>query len=398
MGAGRPPQLVQSGTRATEDDVLRGLRLCLFRCAMATIFFVAIAIAAPAQERPPSTGEQEEIPVRAGEPLNFEVHLDKAPTSSDGKIMFVTSPLFNRYAGTSGAPEFCALTDPRKLVYYCEVKTRKDAVVGTLHAEIESVWIQYPDKISTPIKFKRISFVIQGAPPLPVVTEGIEVTVDPSRAQLLRLEGIKLQRRISDLKAAVVELEQSKAGADSLAKLLRSNVRDAVVALQDTERDFEKLSTEKEIPVSRVFFGDLRISYESVLVQISDSPHRAGFTVLPFRLVSQNDQDARPKYPLVAQATFRAFEQNQLAYKVVADSGSLTFDLDVRSTPRGATILYFRRGDKPRKHQDPTNSIIPSLPLAIWMVRFEKEGYRAEEREHNPLTEPNHVVDVELKP
>src|SRR2546428_173800 len=321
MGACRQPQPVQGETRASEHDVLRGLRLCLFRCAMATMLFLATAAVTLAQERPASTGEQEEIPVEAGEPFKFKVHLDKAPTSSDGKIMFVTSPLSNTHGGISGAPQFCALTDPRKLVYDCEVRTDKNEVVGTLHAGIEAVWIQYPDKMSTPRNWKRISFLIRGAPPLPVVTEGIEVTVDPSQAQLLRFEGIKLQRRISNLKAAVIELEQSKASADSLANLLRSNVHDAVDALQTTEGDFEKLSTgEEQIRLSRIFFGDLRISYERALAQISGALHRAGFTVLPFRLVSQDDQIARPEYPLLAQATLRAFEQNQLAYKVVADS------------------------------------------------------------------------------
>jgi hypothetical protein len=32
------------------------------------------------------------------------------------------------------------------------------------------------------------------------------------------------------------------------------------------------------------------------------------------------------------------------------------------------------------------------------MVKFEKSGYRAEEREHDPFREPNHVLDVNLKP
>jgi len=399
MGVGRQPRPVQSETRAREHDVLRALPLCLFRCALATMFFLATGTVVLAQERPASASEQEEISIKAGEILKFKVHLDKAPTSSEGRIMFVTSPLFNAQSSTTiyGGGEFCALTEPQKLDYDCEVRTSKNDVVGALHAEIETVFIQYPDRTSTPRNWKRIRFLIQGAPPVPVVAEDIEVTLVPSQTQLLRSEGIKLQRRISNLKAAVVKLEESKAGADSLANLLRSRVRDEVVALEGTQRDFDKLITEKQKPVSTVFFGDLHSSYERALVQIDDFSHRAGLAVLAFRLVSQDvQQDARPEYPLLAQATFRAFEQNELAYNTVADAQTLTFNLDVSSIPTGATVSYRRRGDQFQQASRPTDSTIKALPFAIWTIRFEKDGFRTVDREHDPFREPNHVVTVQL--
>ena len=104
----------------------------------------------------------------------------------------------------------------------------------------------------------------------------------------------------------------------------------------------------------------------------------------------------QPRYPTLAQGPLRVLEQNELAYSVVANNGDLTFDLEVNSAPQGATVFFWRRGDSERKNNKPTNSIIPALPYAIWLVRFQIPGYRNEEREHDPFHEPNHVLKVEL--
>jgi hypothetical protein len=100
----------------------------------------------------------------------------------------------------------------------------------------------------------------------------------------------------------------------------------------------------------------------------------------------------------LAEAILPAFEQNELAYKVVADTGSLTFDLEVNTAPEGADVSYRRRGDSFEKLQNKTNSSIKALTYAIWFVRFEKTGFRTEEREHDPFHEQNHVINVELQP
>jgi hypothetical protein len=101
-------------------------------------------------------------------------------------------------------------------------------------------------------------------------------------------------------------------------------------------------------------------------------------------------------YPAIAQSVLRALEQNELAYSIVADSGRLTFDLDVKSVPTGAVISYKRRGDDYRRNADPTDATIKALPYAIWVVQFQKTGYQNEEREHDPFREPNHVLTIEL--
>jgi hypothetical protein len=75
----------------------------------------------------------------------------------------------------------------------------------------------------------------------------------------------------------------------------------------------------------------------------------------------------------------------------------LVFDLNANSNPAGAAVCYHRRGDPCRPNPEATKTVIKSLPYALWLVQFQKTGYSIEEREHNPFTDPNHVINVELR-
>jgi hypothetical protein len=217
-----------------------------------------------------------------------------------------------------------------------------------------------------------------------------EVTINPSQAQLLRIEATKLQRQVQDLKA----LLSSPRRRDTTGILGRA-VQDALEALSSTEESFRSSATggATDVPAAKVFFDDLRISYQDAASTVRQSASLPNGQLLR---VSQN-RVGRDNYPPAAYAVLRSFEQNELAYTVVADTQSLVFNLEVQSVPAGATVCYYRRNDPCHLHPKQTNSTIPSLPYAIWIVHFEKAGYTAEDREHDPFREPNHVVIVELK-
>jgi hypothetical protein len=178
-----------------------------------------------------------------------------------------------------------------------------------------------------------------------------------------------------------------------LQRLLRENVQEADEALKATEKEFiALLSAPSQRPAADIFFSDLDLTYQRALTELKAFSNEGGVA-----LAVKFQRSQRSQYPVVAEAVFRAFEQNELAYNLVADTGALTFDLDVKSIPVGADVSYGRRGDSSFQHlQDETNSTIKGLPFAIWLVRFEKPGYAKQEREHNPYVEKNHVVVVEL--
>ena len=74
------------------------------------------------------------------------------------------------------------------------------------------------------------------------------------------------------------------------------------------------------------------------------------------------------------------------------------FDLVVESSPQGAKITYFRKGDAtPRTSSDMTRAIIRGLPYAVWIVRLEMNGFKPAVLEFDPFTEPNTVVHVDLQ-
>jgi len=165
--------------------------------------------------------------------------------------------------------------------------------------------------------------------------------------------------------------------------------------LTATEQRFVDLITDpKDKSGANIFFADLHLSYEQALSGINVSAHSS-----PHLTLASFPQKSKSQYPIVAEYVFGVFAQNELAYNLVADTKSLYFNLEVRTFPEGAKVSYGRRGDQRFEDlQDTTNSVIKSLPYARWIVRFQKPGYAIEEREHNPYTETNHVVTVELTP
>jgi len=171
-----------------------------------------------------------------------------------------------------------------------------------------------------------------------------------------------------------------------------------VKALDQTEAEFESRATAKDqLGLAKAFFGDLRLNYGTVEADLNR--HAASWNeqghLLSVALSGKAESDN--SYSVLAQATLRAFEGNELAYNLVAENG-LAFDLKVTSNPSGAAVSYYRRGDPPHQCPDPTTAVIPSLPLAVWYIRVEKPGYKTQEREHDAIRSTDHVVNVELSP
>jgi hypothetical protein len=178
---------------------------------------------------------------------------------------------------------------------------------------------------------------------------------------------------------------------------LRTNIDEALKALDQTEAEFESRATAKDQSnLAKTFFSDLRLDYETVDMDMGrhSASWNEGGQLLTAAFPAKAKSDS--VYPILAQAALRAFEGNELAYNIVAEAGSLTFDLKVASNPSGAVVSYHRRGDPPHQCPDPTTTMIPSLPYAIWFVRVEKQGYKAQEREHDAIRSTDHVVNVEL--
>lgn len=323
--------------------------------------------------------------VKAGETFTLVITVDRAPNFSGSTLYFIVRP-----KDIETGQGYGIQLDPNKTEYSQQVQIPEAAIGGTWSVTEFKFGSGMPGSPLTPLPFTKYSFQVIPKKGL-VYPTSAAVGMRPSQTQLLRTEAIQLQARIQELKGQILEHKSDS----KLTKLLRENIRSAIQALDDTEQQFRSLdSSSKQEGNSHVFFDDLRTSYRAAdhLITAEEVKlHNSNF----LRVAAQQKAESGI-YPLVAQPVLRAFEQNELAYNTVADAQSLTFDLEVSSYPAGATVSFKRRGDEFKKSPNPTDSTIKALTFAIWIVRFEKEGFLAIDKEHNPFVESNHAITVQL--
>jgi len=330
-------------------------------------------------------------PVRAGESVNLNFTLDRAPNFGEGEIQVTVAGPQASNAKLMGKVKI----HPGVRIYQVSIHVPPSAPGGTWSVDKVTLFTGAQE---IPLPFKNQTFQVAANPNI-VFPTSVQVTLSLSEAQLLRTEAVYLRARLQALKANIAVGSQNSTQG-SVAQALRTKIDAELGFLAATEARFHALSSSEPQAngAASVFFGDLRVSYEDAKAQLKDRSTRSEWSG-SFKwasLSSSQVSNQRPAYPVLAQAVFRVFEQNELAYVTVANAESLTFDLDVSTSPEGATISYRRRGDSYRQHPDQTNSVIRALPYAIWTVRLQKQGYRDEEREHDPFREPNHVINVPL--
>ena len=333
------------------------------------------------QATPPQSGTvtTDQTSISAGESITFHIILDKPANAPNSYVNVVVQ-------GPGVGAQNSVSLEPGKTSVDVPVPIPADAPGGEWYLSIVMVSTRTGMHYSN-LKHERVTFTVIQKVTFDLPTEA-KVSISLSQTQLLRREAGILQSKVEALKGAVLALPAGEHDPRA-AGILRENVLDADKALEKTETEFVQLeSTQSQRPAATIFFGDLHLTYQRALASLN-----ASFQLGPHvQAVKQKKQSLALEGSVV-----RAFELNQLAYDVVANAGSLTFDLKVNSFPPGAVVSYGRRGDSALQHlQDPTNSEIEGLPYAIWLVRFEEPGYAVEQREHNPFTDKNHVITVEL--
>ncbi len=326
--------------------------------------------------------------IRAGETLRFTITLNPPPNFGGGYVGFVLKgPGVS--IQTSTAP-----WKPGQESCPASIGIPVDAPSGQWHLHIMGF---YAGTKWRPLKSIDTSLYVIAKKGL-VFPNTAEVQINPSQAQLLRTAARALQIKVQGLKAALV-LHRADA-PEVLQGIIRRNIASAVESLDATQASFQEIGQARsEHDAEHVFFGDLRLSYERLAAEVRKAGPKATNVrgdAPTFRLVAAQTRALGPLIPILGQAALRPFEQNELAYKLVADTQSLTFDLVVNGSPEGASVCYHRRGDPCRPYPDPTKTTIQSLPYAIWIVRFDKPGYRPAEREDDPFRDPIHEIDVQL--
>jgi len=317
--------------------------------------------------------------IRAGETVKFTIVLDKAPNFTGGSLQYRIQSPNNVNFGMGVALE----NGKRQYSINFEVPVAAEGGTWTL----KEVAFNSGAGNEIPLRFKPVTFQVIANSNL-VYPTAAEVRINPSQTQLLS-EALAVQARIQTLKSNLNKTP--KPSRTQLIAILQKDLTEALQALERTEQSFVELGgNDSVLEAGKVFFADLKASYRQVIKDVAVTTIQRNDTA--FVKTGFVDQP----YPLLAQGPLRVLEQNELAYSLVASKEDLTFNLEVGSVPAGATVFYRRRGDSERQNNKPTNSTIASLPYAIWLVRFHLDGYKDEEREHDPFRESNHVLNVEL--
>jgi hypothetical protein len=326
---------------------------------------------------------------KAGEVIQFKVTLDHPTNLEDCVIQYtIKTPLMTTGAAVRIGPGDTTINISYKIAF--------DSPGGRY--ELVSLNFYSPSGRSIALPFKTVGYDVIPNAGVQYPSQ-VRVSITPSQVQLFRTEALALARRLQELKGNARVL-QSK-GQEAIKAELTKAVYRELDAIKQTNDAFRALSGDaKLLETGRVFFSDLSVSYVRVEANLRPNVRR-----IADQLPSvANGFFAPPQAPtgesvsyLEQEAVYRAAEQNELAYNLVANTGNLSFDLTLVSNPAGATIKYGRRGDVLKAHADPTKATLQSLPLAIWIIQFHKEGFQDQEREFNPFTENEHLVDVTLQ-
>jgi hypothetical protein len=334
--------------------------------------------------------------VRNGTKATFTLKVDRVPSKLNDSLPQpahcedMLEVVFRPAGSSSGAQEpFPIRFHPGKLAYDVYFERLPDAQpTGKWEATISAgkyQWHNCPDPLPLTGQ-KRFTFEVLPTPDL-VVPKSVEVTMNPTQVQLLRAEASALKVKVQKLENAL-----NSGYAEGSGKILHDSVDDALARLSETESIYNREAGNAD-PAAHVFFDDIRRKYREVLNTLAAkdvSPVSAPRLVLAAETSDKNLSEA-------GAAVLASLFHNINAYNTVASAERLTFDLKVRSDPQGAKVSYCRKPDPYVPFDDVTNSTIPRLPVAVWFVQFQKDGYGDEERKYDATKETDPLIVKLLK-
>jgi hypothetical protein len=207
------------------------------------------------------------------------------------------------------------------------------------------------------------------------------VFINDRQANILRQAAGVVEKDIINLTEKLIKPSGSSDSlVDTVRQTLIIHIDQRTSDIRGTQAEFETSTNTQEVrEASRIFFGDIENHYGEAKQKLKSLE--------------------KGQYPLVRDFTLGVFEHNYRAYIRVADTHLMSFDLAVKSSPRGATITLKRKGDHDYLEcPDPTNTTCRNVVKAIWYVRAQLDGYKDLEKTHNPFTNPDHDLYFEMKP
>ena len=227
-----------------------------------------------------------------------------------------------------------------------------------------------------------------------VTPTSVAVTVNPSQIQLLRAAAERLRVKAQHLK---VLLSSENIAANQV--ILRTGLQEAMADLDATEKTYKEKGVDPSFaPAVNVFFGDIRLDYNAALKTLADDSAHVPQNGLRLEHVNVTLDGRSPRLSSVSEAVLASILHNAKAYDLVASTKLMTFNLDVFSEPKGATISYHQRGEEYQFLDHDTDWRIENLPRAVYFIRLQKPGYEEKEIPFNGVESTSTSIDIPLVP
>jgi len=257
-------------------------------------------------------------------------------------------------------------------------------------------------------------------PDLPVTVRAIpDPNVYPTSADLVLSVTQKqfFDTKIAQLSKLEVQLttkiEGRAADLPELRVFLTQIVESAEQDLTVTEGEYrEQILKSKESPLP-AFFADFHAQYQTLRVQLkapipglgraNPVSHAKLIYVQQLKKRNPAEPNAVPQnlagtYPSSAKDVRGTISDNESAYRIVKETGRITFDAELSSSPKGAHIFYKKLvDDSYSDYSGMTDIQKASFELATWNFKFHKDGCTDEPVwQLNPYQDTRRQVYVEF--
>ncbi len=225
-------------------------------------------------------------------------------------------------------------------------------------------------------------------------------------SERLIAESNALHQRTDIVKAELRRVRPSRLA--DVRTILLPKLQVSIRELNEVEQSFLGIAADQALSEDatdrdkalKIAIDDLRITYANAARSLGSNA--LGELTVPFHFEKVLHHQIEPsvfdpRMSSLTAAGLRPMEDNEALYAKLVATGSPTFDLTVLSAPEGASIEYKRRGDEFKRYSGNTMAIIQSLPIAIWAIRLEKEGYDSVDVEYDPFRNRESSVSAELK-
>jgi hypothetical protein len=331
--------------------------------------------------------------VEAGHTLNVKVTLDELP---EGGAQYCTVVVQASLKANNATADYMGEFQPKEgelshtFSHYFEsdLKATRYVLKITVGAAVPSMG---GCRISNAIGNQDLAITLVPSSTI-VRPTSVAVTINPSQAQLLSAAAEKIKADANQLASSVAPNDS----ADARGRL-QSALLAALEQVDQTETTFKAYGKENSnAPEVGVFFDDIRATYGNALSTVSENRLSAKSPFVPASYPAKNPAPVKDR---AADAVVGSLRHNAEAYTTAVSLNSVAFNLVVKSVPQGAKILFEREADPSfDTFPDPTNTTMPNLALAIWILKFQMEGKKEVTIKHNPFRDPNHVVVVEMVP